>query len=213
VLGLEKKKYWLDRPRKENKLPRVLSEEDVIRVIAAANNVKHQCMIAMLYSAGLRRSELINLRLQDVDMNRKQVWVRGGKGKKDRVTLLSAHLIVALNHYLDKYKPNYWLFEGLRRKQYSANSLGAVVKQSAARAGLNRVTPHMLRHSFATHLMDHGTDTRVIQSLLGHQSIETTQIYTHVTTRNLQKIVNPLDQIFSSNADHKRLIGNDDDKK
>ena len=213
VLGLEKKKYWLDRPRKENKLPRVLSEEDVIRVIAAANNVKHQCMIAMLYSAGLRRSELINLRLQDVDMNRKQVWVRGGKGKKDRVTLLSAHLIVALNHYLDEYKPNYWLFEGLRRKQYSANSLGAVVKQSAARAGLNRVTPHMLRHSFATHLMDHGTDTRVIQSLLGHQSIETTQIYTHVTTRNLQKIVNPLDQIFSSNADHKRLIGNDDDKK
>jgi integrase/recombinase XerD len=213
VLGLEKKKYWLDRPRKEKKLPKVLSEKDVIRLIAAANNVKHQCMIATLYSAGLRRSELINLRLQDVDMNRKQVWVRGAKGKKDRVTLLSAHLIVALNHYLDEYKPNYWLFEGLRRKQYSANSVGAVVKQSAARAGLNRVTPHMLRHSFATHLMDHGTDTRVIQSLLGHASIETTQIYTHVTTRNLQKIVNPLDQIFSSNTDHKRLIGNDEEKK
>ena len=197
VLGLEKKTYWLDRPRKAKRLPTVASEEEIVRLMVAANNLKHQCIIGMLYSAGLRRGELINLRIADIDMHRKQVFVRAGKGKKDRATLLSERMINALNTYLAEYKPNYWLFEGHTREQYSGTSVGQVVKKAAIKAGLSKtITPHVLRHSFATHLMDKGTDTRYIQELLGHASLNTTAIYAHVSTRDLQKITSPLDRIF-----------------
>lgn len=213
VLEQEKKKYWLERPRKEQKLPEILSEEEVIRLIAATQNLKHQCIIALLYSSGLRRGELINLRVQDIKMDRNQVFVRGGKGKKDRVTLLGESIKVGLQRYLAEYKPNYWLFEGTGRNHYSSTSVAAIVKACAKKAGLPHVTPHKLRHSFATHLMDHGTDTRIIQTLLGHESIETTAIYTHVSTKDLQKISNPLDNILSQSADLKRVTGKDDQKK
>lgn len=146
-------------------------------------------------------------------MDRNQVFVRGGKGKKDRVTLLGESIKVGLQRYLAEYKPNYWLFEGTGRNHYSSTSVAAIVKACAKKARLPHVTPHKLRHSFATHLMDHGTDTRIIQTLLGHESIETTAIYTHVSTKDLQKISNPLDNILSQSADLKRVTGKDDQKK
>lgn len=200
VLGQERKKYWINRPRKEKKLPVVASEDEVVRLVVAANNLKHQCIIALLYSTGLRRGELINLRIYDIDFDRKQVFVRGGKGKKDRVTIIGNRMIHALTKYLEKYKPHYWLFEGAGRKQYSGTSIGKVVKEACKRANIRKmITPHVLRHSFATHLMDKGTDTRYIQELLGHSSLQTTAIYAHVSTKDLQKIINPLDAIDIDN--------------
>jgi len=209
VLGLEKKKYWLDRPRKEEKLPRIISEQDVARMIGSTTNVKHQMIIAMLYSTGMRRSELTNLRIQDIDIDRAQINIRGAKGKKDRVTILSKHMASAIHRYLDLYHPKYWFLENPKRTKYSDNSVGKVVKDMSKRVNLADVTPHVLRHSFATHLMDNGTDVRIIQALLGHKSLETTQIYTHVTNRNLAGIINPLDRIIDSNTTPTRLIGDD----
>lgn len=197
VLGLKKKEYWIPRPRKEFKLPVVASEEEIVRLLVAANNLKYQCIIGMLYSTGIRREELVNLRIADVDMDRMQVIVRSGKGKKDRVTLLSQRMAVALGKYLADYKPHYWMFEGSERSKYSGTSITKLVRDARIAAGIQKkITPHVLRHSFATHLMDNGTDTRYIQELLGHASLETTAIYAHVSTKDFQKIKSPLDRIF-----------------
>ena len=201
VLNITKVTYKLERPKKTKTLPRIISKEAVQKMLSSANNLKHWSIIAFLYSSGLRRQELINLRISDVDLDRNQIFVRGGKGKKDRVTLLSAQLKKSIETYLTTYKPNYWFFEGPNRKQYSPTSVGLVVKNTAKKAGINQtVTPHMLRHSFATHLMDNQIDTRQIQVLLGHNSIKTTAIYTHVSQRDLQKITSPLDQINHLNT-------------
>lgn len=213
VLGLERKKYWLERPRTEEKLPEILSEAEALKLVLAGNNLKHQCIMALMYSGGLRRGEVIQLRIQDIKTDRNQIFVRGGKGKKDRVTILGESIRVGIERYLEEYKPNYWLFEGPNRKQYSGSSIGQIVRTAAKKAGLKKATPHMLRHSFATHLMDHGTDLRLIQTMLGHQSLETTAIYTHVSTRDLQKIVNPLDRILTGNPQFKRITGDDGEKK
>ena len=197
VLGGEKKKYRIERPRKESKLPKVVSADDMRLMLDVTENVKHWCLLAIIYTGGLRRSEVINLRIQDVDINRNQVFVRGGKGHKDRQTLLGEVLSEKLPAYFEKEKPNYWLFEGTGRKKYSGTSIGNVVAAAARRAGIKkRVTPHMLRHSFATHMMDDGTDTRYIQRLMGHNSIRTTSIYTHVSTSDLQNLQSPLDRLL-----------------
>lgn len=197
VLGLKKTEYWIPRPRKEFRLPVVASEEEVVRLLVAAGNLKHQCIIGMLYSTGVRREELVNLRIVDVDMDRMQVVVRSGKGKKDRVTLLSQRMAVALGKYLADYKPHYWMFEGSERSKYSGTSITKIVRDARIAANIKKkITPHVLRHSFATHLMDNGTDTRYIQELLGHASLETTAIYAHVSVKDFQKIKSPLDRIF-----------------
>jgi site-specific recombinase XerD len=197
VLGLKKKEYWIPRPRKEFKLPVVASEEEIVRMLVAADNLKHQCIIGLIYSAGLRRSELTNMRIADVDFDRYQVVIRGGKGKKDRISLLSERMATALRKYIKEYQPTYWLFEGRNRKSYSGVTIGVIVRRAAQRAGITKkISPHVLRHSFATHLMDKGTDTRYIQELLGHASIKTTAIYAHVSKKDLNKIVSPLDRIF-----------------
>jgi integrase/recombinase XerD len=200
VLHEERKTYWIDRPIKDKKLPQVLSEEEVAQMLGDRNNLKHWLVVALLYAAGLRRSELLNLRKQDVQLDRRQLFIRGAKGNKDRLGLLSDLLIKQIPVYLAEYKPVYWLIESPNKKQYSATSIAKVVDKAAKAAGIQRkVTPHMLRHSFATHLMDGGTDTRVIQRLLGHNSILTTQIYTHVSQKDFQKIKSPLDKLFGSN--------------
>ena len=197
VLGLEKKKYWIPRPRKETKLPVVASEEEVVRLLVASDNLKHQCIMGMLYSSGLRRGELVDLQLKDINFDRRQVFVRAGKGKKDRTTILSDRMVIALVKYLDLYKPAKWLFEGQDGLQYSGQSIGNLVRKAAVKAGIKtKMSPHVLRHSFATYLMDKGTDIRYIQELLGHKSLETTAIYAHVSTRDLSKIISPLDAIF-----------------
>jgi integrase/recombinase XerD len=197
VLGMDKQLYTIERPRKARELPKVLSEEEVLAILKNISNLKHNAIISTIYSAGLRRSELINLRKQDVLYDRKIIFIRGSKGKKDRNTILSEHLVIVLRKYLDEYKPNYWLFEGVNRNQYSATSIAKILTRAAAKADIEkRVTPHMLRHSFATHLLEHGVDIRYIQEILGHESSETTEIYTHISTKAFEKIKSPLDIIF-----------------
>ena len=161
-----------------------------------ANNIKHQCILTLLYSAGLRRSEVIALRISDIDSERMVINIRDGKGNKDRVTLLSYTTLDLLRAYYRLHKPQKYLFEGMGGGKYSPTSIAQLLKKAAKKAGIKKnVTPHMLRHSFATHLLEQGTDLRYILALLGHKSTRTTEIYTHVSTRAINKITNPIDDI------------------
>ncbi len=192
--------YYIERPRKEKKLPIVLSEEEVLAILAKTENPKHKLVFAMLYSTGMRVGEIINLRVADIDSFRKLVNIRGAKGQKDRVTTLSQNLMPIISTYLDDFKPRYWFLEGPKRTQYSASSIRKSLSRSVSKAAISKkVTPHTLRHSFATHLLERGTDLRYIQVLLGHSSPKTTAIYAQVSNLSLQKIENPLDAIFKHN--------------
>lgn len=196
VLKGPRRVYYIERPRKERVLPTVLSEAEVKEIIANISNLKHKCLIMTCYSGGLRISEVLNLKPVDIDSKRMQIKIRCGKGKKDRITLLSSKLLEILREYYMMYKPNEYLFTGQMGGKYSERSAQMVLKQATRRAGIKkRVTLHTLRHSFATHLLENGTDLRYIQSLLGHSSPKTTQIYTHITTRGFDQIKNPLDNL------------------
>ena len=207
VLGGDKTVYYIERPRKEKKLPHVLSEEEVLRLLKATPNLKHKTIITLLYSGGLRVGELLRLRKQDLNFERNQIFVRGAKGKKDRVTLLAESTKLVLERYLQNYKPNYYVVEGMNRKPYSLTSVNLFLKASAKRAGIvQNITSHMLRHSFATHLLEQGTDLRYIQTLLGHSSSKTTEIYTHISKSSLAKIESPLDRFLrDNNTDNKQV--------
>lgn len=186
--------YYVERPRKENTLPTVLSVEEVCRLLEATKNLKHHCMMMLLYSAGLRVSELLALRWEDVDEGRMLIRVRCGKGKKDRITLLSRVALGSLKQYVALYKPKGYLFEGAKGERYSARSVNEFIHKYSRLAGLSKVvSAHTLRHSFATHLLEQGTDLRYIQVLLGHESSRTTERYTHLTTRGFTGLVSPLD--------------------
>ena len=194
VLGMPNRFYEIERPRKESKLPTVISKEEVLSIIGSTNNIKHKCIIKLLYSSGLRRSELLNLKLADVDSKRMLIRVQGSKGNKDRHTLLSQTVLEDLRIYFREWKPREYLFEGQRGGRYSAQSVLKIVKEAAIKAKIKQsVTPHVLRHSFATHLLESGVDLRQIQVLLGHGSSKTTEIYTHVATNTFRNIKNPLD--------------------
>ena len=196
VIGQERKRYGLERPAKENKLPTVLSEGEVKLILQACSNIKHKTMLSLTYASGLRRSEVINLKLIDIDNDRHVINVRGGKGGKDRVTLLSDRLQKLLEEYLGLYRPAVWLFEGVKGEQYSESSFQKVFQHAWKKSGVKKpATLHTLRHSFATHLLENGTDIRYIQALLGHSSSKTTEIYTHVTSKGLEKIRSPLDNL------------------
>ncbi|HEY5688320.1 MAG TPA: tyrosine-type recombinase/integrase, partial [Yeosuana sp.] len=159
-------------------------------------NIKHRCIVELLYSAGLRRNELLNLKISDVDSKRMLIKVNQGKGKKDRYTLLSETLLSDLRQYYRVYNPKIFLFEGEPGKAYSSSSVRMIVYRAAKLARIRKkVTPHTLRHSFATHLLERGTDLRYIQSLLGHTSSRTTEIYAHVAVNTFRNIENPLDCI------------------
>jgi len=197
VLKQPKMVFEIERPNKEKRLPEVLTESEVLLILKNTINLKHKTILSLLYSGGLRVGELIGLRIQDIVWNKGFLFVRGGKGKKDRITLLSELVKVCVKKYLLKYKPNYWLIENPNRKQYSASSIRAILRDSAKKAKIQkRVYPHMLRHSFATHLLDKGTDLRYIQELLGHGSSKTTEIYTHISIKSLANIKSPLDQLI-----------------
>ena len=199
VLGRERIKYSIERPKKSRTLPKVLSETEVLSILKSIDNIKHKAIIGTIYSAGLRRSELINLRKEDIVFDRKLVFIRSSKGKKDRTSILSESLAIVIKRYLKEYKPNYWLFEGQARKQYSATSIAKILDNASRRAGIEKkVTPHVLRHSFATHLLEQGVDIRYIQTILGHESSKTTERYTHVSKKSLAKIKSPLDVILSN---------------
>ena len=197
ILGRNKQYYALHRPNKEHKLPKVLTKNEVKKILASCNNLKHHCILILIYSAGLRRSELINLKVSDINSERMIVNIVDAKGKKDRISLLSENTLKLLREYYKKYKPANYLFEGMKGGKYSPTSVAKILKKTALKAGLQKnVTPHMLRHSFATHLLEQGTDLRYIQELLGHNSSKTTEIYTHVSKKAIAKIKNPVDDFF-----------------
>lgn len=187
----------IHRPKREKTLPNVLSKEEVKQILNAHHNIKHKSMLSLIYSCGLRRSELINLKLTDIDSKRNIINIKQAKGKKDRIVPLSAKILEMLRVYYSEYKPKYWLFEGLKKgNNYSEQSLQSILKQALQKANITKpVTLHWLRHSYATHLLESGTDLRYIQELLGHNSSKTTEIYTHVSTKSLQQIKSPFDDL------------------
>jgi site-specific recombinase XerD len=196
ILGGQRKFYFLDRPRKERTLPTVLNIDEITRLIQSIDNLKHKTIVMLAYSSGLRLSELVNIKLTDIDRERMQIKVIQSKGKKDRYTKLSNRFLIVLDSYLDRYKPREWLFEGFGSRNYSTRSIQHIVKLAAEKAGIKKhISVHTLRHSFATHLLENGTDLRYIQSMLGHDSSKTTEIYTHVTTKGFDQIISPLDNL------------------
>lgn len=196
VLGRKKEYYFIDRPKKEYKLPEVLSKPEIERMIKATKNIKHKSLISVLYSCGLRRSEAINMKPVDIESDRMLIKIRDGKGKKDRYVPLSASVLKLVRKYYREDKPEIWLFPGENGKQYSETSVLNIVKAAARKAGITRrVYPHILRHSFATHHLEQGTDLRYIQIWMGHSSTKTTEIYTHVSQSDFNKFKNPIDDI------------------
>jgi len=197
VLGGQRKIYLVERPRREKKLPIVLSGDEVAAVLNCTENIKHKALLMLIYSAGLRISEAIHMKITDIDSKRMQIRIRDAKGKKDRYTILSEKALEVLRIYYKAYKPKLWIFEGISDDgRYSARSIQTVLKASVKKAGITKVvTLHTLRHSFATHLLEQGTDLRYIQNLLGHGSSKVTEIYTHITTSGFNKIKSPLDAL------------------
>lgn len=193
------------RPKKDDSLPTILSLGEVDRILRALDNLKHTTILYTFYSSGIRLGEILNLRVEDMWWERDQIFVNKGKGKKDRVVPFSGILKELLKLYFDKFKPIYWLFEGQDGKlPYTERSIQHVVKKAVKMARINKkVTPHTMRHCFATHLLDGGTDVRYIQELLGHADIKTTLIYTHVTNHSLSKIQSPLDKLMLNRIDTK----------
>lgn len=196
VEGRGKEFYDLPRPKKSQKLPSVLAEEEVISLITKTGNLKHRALLMTSYSAGLRVSELVNLEVKDVDSNRMLLHVRDGKGSKDRMVPLSQKLLLTLREYFRQYRPQQYLFEGENQKPYSTRSAQMVLAEAKRKAGIKKKgSIHLLRHSYATHLLEAGTDIRYIQTFLGHNSLKTTMIYTHVSKLTIESIQSPLDRL------------------
>jgi site-specific recombinase XerD len=200
------------RPPKDRKLPVVMSKEEVIRLLQVIKNLKHRTAIALMYSSGLRIGEVINLELNCFDLERKQLHIKNGKGRSDRLVVIADSFIPLFKNYFYTYNPKVYFIENPRGGKYNAGSLRQVFKKNCKLAGITKeVTPHSLRHSYATHLLENGTDLRYIQTLLGHSRPETTMIYTHVAQKDLQAIQSPLDTTLlkmtaRDNEDQNRLL-------
>ncbi len=195
----------LVRPKRDKKLPTVLSLEEVIQIISVTKNLKHRAIIAIIYSCGLRISELINLELSHIDIARKQITIRNAKGRKDRYVIIAESFLPLLRNYLSTYRPKRYFAEGQNHGKYSSESVRAFLKKTCNLAQIKkRVTPHTLRHSYATHLLEQGTDIRYIQALLGHAKPETTMIYTHVAKKDLLAISSPLDHAVKQIMDARK---------
>ena len=187
----------IHRPKREKLLPNVLSKEEIKQILNAHSNLKHKAMLSLIYSCGLRRSELLNLKIADIDSKRNLIIIRQAKGKKDRIAPLSAKIVELLRSYFTACKPKVWLFEGQdKQTRYDESSLASVLKQALEKAKITKpVTLHWLRHSYATHLLENGTDLRYIQEILGHSRSTTTEIYTHVSNKSIQKVISPFDSL------------------
>lgn len=184
----------IKRPKSEKKIPQVLTKEEVIRLIEFSSTIKSRLILQLLYSSGLRVSELVNLKKQDIDFNENIGWVRSGKGKKDRMFILAKKLSNKLKKYSEKHPDWNYLFS--EKNALTTRNIQKIVQKAAAKANINKdVHPHTLRHSYATHLLENGTDIRKIQVLLGHASISTTEIYAHVSSTELKKISSPFDSL------------------
>jgi len=185
----------MERPKVPKDLPHHLSPSEIRRLIEAVSNLKHKAIVMTMYSAGLRISELVGLKISDIKSEGQYIRVQSGKGKKDRTTLLSPTLLSLLRDYYLIYKPTYYLFEGLEGGQYSKSSIRKILMKAVAKSGVNQATPHTLRHSFATHLVQSGTDIKLVKELLGHNDIRTTEIYLHINPSTLKMINSPLESL------------------
>jgi len=194
VLGQERTFYKINRPKKEISLPNVLSKSEVKNIINAPNNLKHKTILTLIYSAGLRISEAINLRVVDIHSKEGFIFIKSSKGKKDRKTILAKSLLPLLRKYYKKYRPSYWLFEGQTGGKYSVTSIRSVFRKAVEITGSNPwATVHTLRHSFATHCIENNVNMRHLQIMLGHSSSKTTEVYTRTVDINNKKITSPLD--------------------
>jgi integrase/recombinase XerD len=197
VLGRDWDPVRIKRPRRPKILPTVFSKEEVSLILKSIRNRKHYCLIALTYASGLRLGEVISLKPCDIDSNRMQLKVRGGKGYKDRYTLLPQQLLEKLREYFKSYRPVTYLFEGqIPGVPYSATSARCILKKAMKKAGIiKHACFHTLRHSFATHLLEQGTNVRIIQELLGHRSLKTTTVYLHISKLTPAQIKSPLDEL------------------
>jgi len=203
VLGKDRSYYDIQRPKKSKFLPNVLTASEVKKLLNTPKNLKHKAILYTIYSAGLRIGEIKQLRVEDIHSEDGYLLIKSAKGKKDRKTVLSNHLLHLLREYYIRYKPSYWLFEGVEGGQYSTSSVRQIFRRAVKESGINAwATPHTLRHSFATHLLQTGVNLRIIQALLGHSSAKTTQIYTHVLNINNRVVQSPLDIIMNETTIH-----------
>ena len=203
---LKRDKFFWDipRPKKPLQLPNVISEEKILKGLSEIKNLKHQILLMTAYSAGLRVSEVVNIKVSDINSDRMQIFIKRAKGKKDRMVPLSKVVLEFLREYYKKYQPKIWLFEGqLKGTSYSCRSAQTIFNYYFEKIGIPKyITFHSLRHSYATHLLEGGTDIRYIQELLGHNDIRTTLKYTHVSKKSMQKIESPLDKIFREHTNN-----------
>ena len=191
---LELSAILLKRPKRDRFQPVVLSMQDIIALLQVTKNLKHRFIIALLYSCGLRIEELLQMKVDAVDLNRRQVLVKNGKGRKDRYVSIATSIEPLFINYMHTYQPKNYLIESMQATTYSSSSVRAFLKKSCKSAGIiKHVTPHTLRHSYATHMLENGVGLRHIQELLGHSKPETTMLYTHIARKDLLQITNPLD--------------------
>jgi site-specific recombinase XerD len=194
------KREWnlidLPRPRRDQKAPVILSRDEVQRIINSKTNLKHRAILIVTYSAGLRRCEVSNLKITDIDSSRMLIHLHTTKGNKERYTILSPVALDALRLYYRQYKPKEWLFEGYSRNAISTSTVEAVFKQALAKSKIQKVVGiHSLRHSFATHLLEQGVSLPIIQQMMGHKSLKTTSGYLHVQQYSIQEVRSPLDTL------------------
>lgn len=187
---------YLYPDRYEKRLPNVLSMQEVQNILSNTSNLKHKTILTTIYACGMRMEEALNLKIKDIDSDRMNIKIINSKGNKDRYVPLSEKLLLLLRDYYKNYKPKEFVFEGARGGKYSPTSVRSIFKRAVNKSNIKKkVTVHTLRHSYATHLIENGYDIRLIQDLLGHQSIKTTQIYTHITEISRSKLMSPLDLI------------------
>ena len=197
VLGYPREYYEIERPRQSQYLPGVLSKAEVIQIVNCPSNIKHKAILWTIYSAGIRKAELLNLRIIDIHSEEGFIFVKDSKGKKDRKTVLSTNLLTLLRDYYRECRPSYWLFEGQGGEKYSESSVNNIFRKAVLATNSNPwATVHTLRHSFATHLVQQGVNLRKIQIMLGHSSPKTTEIYTKTIEINNKNIESPLDHIL-----------------
>jgi len=204
VSRVPEKNIFLPKMKFPKKLPVVLNNEEVKRLLKAPKLLRHRVLLALLYGCGLRRFELLNIKLPDLDFERKMLHIHEGKGRKDRYVPLSDHLIRGLNTYINSERPYNWLFngktkEGDKLQQFSKSGVQWIIREASKKAGISKhVTSHILRHSYATHLLEMGLDIMSLKEALGHSSINTTLVYLHIAQLGRQKIFSPLDKLYAS---------------
>jgi len=207
ALGKPREYYDIQRPKKTLSIPNVLHKEEVLKIIQHPTNIKHKAILWTIYSAGLRISEVINLRIVDIHSKEGYLFIKDSKGKKDRKTILSDHLVALLRLYYKKEKPSYWLFEGQTGGKYSRASIRAIFRKAVEATNSNPwSTVHTLRHSFATHCIEDNINLRYLQNMLGHNSPKTTEIYTKTIHINNKKIKSPLDNLLNNNTFNEQKI-------